>query len=458
MTLSDNAFEFLLRDFSIRIVGNRIETREIRLFGLGGDDIFVVDGKANRTILVRIMSGEGKDSIADVSHINKQKKTLIYERDESTPLLLGTNSRKINPKEDGAFEYDRTAFKYDTYLPVALITYNGFTGIAAHGGVTFTQQHFAKPDFSSKHQFKGAVSSRGNYEISYSNQFRYLVGKWDGISEIIISRPLYYNYFFGVGNNTVNDKERSQDYYRAQYNMALISAGLLRSFWKNSKVYFTGNYEINNGIERENSYLSDHPTYGSERLHLTYLNSVLDLDLRDHMSLPEHGFRLLANQLTGHIAGSDQLIITQSKIELENYISTYAKNPITLGIRMGGGITNGDLPFYKLFSLGQTNNLRGFKSNRFTGRSMTFVNTELRWQLAQTHNTFIPIKVGIRGFFDTGRVWADDENDSDNYWHAGYGGGLYLAPFREQFAFNISASSSKEESLLLMLSIGAFFK
>jgi outer membrane translocation and assembly module TamA len=89
---------------------------------------------------------------------------------------------------------------------------------------------------------------------------------------------------------------------------------------------------------------------------------------------------------------------------------------------------------------------------------VAFFNSELRWQLGETHNTFIPIKIGIRTFFDTGRVWADEDNAYDIYWHTGYGGGIYLAPFREQFAFNLSASSSKEESFLIMFSIGTFFK
>ena len=143
---------------------------------------------------------------------------------------------------------------------------------------------------------------------------------------------------------------------------------------------------------------------------------------------------------------------------MENYISTYAKNPVTLGIQLGGGLTDGPLPFYKLFSLGQTHNLHGFKQNRFTGEAKAFLNSEDRWQMTETRNTFIPLKVGIRGFYDIGRVWADSDDSAANYWHYGYGGGFYVTPFRENFSFNISASSSTEESLLLAISVGSFFR
>jgi hypothetical protein len=66
------------------------------------------------------------------------------------------------------------------------------------------------------------------------------------------------------------------------------------------------------------------------------------------------------------------------------------------------------------------------------------------------------LKVGIRGFYDIARVWADSDDSTADYWHYGYGGGFYITPFREQFSFNISAGSSKEEPLLIAISIGSF--
>ena len=436
------------------------ETKEIRLFGLMGDDVFMIEGEANNSILIRVISDDGHDKIIDRSTVHKgSRKTLIYENEGDAAIDAGSETKKMSPTEEQFYHYDRTAFKYNTYLPIALLSYNPFTGFGIQAGVTFTRQRFAKPDFSAKHRLKASVSTSGNYELSYANQFRYLVGKWDGISEVIVSRPMNYNYFFGIGNNTENDSERSKNYYRAQYNMASIAAGLVRSFWGQSHAAVTATYELNEAVQRENSYLNDNPdVFGIERLNLVFIKGTVDLDFRDRTALPEHGFRFYFDGYMGHVSGTNDKLASIMNMHLENYISTYARNPLTVGLQLGGGITNGQLPFYKLFSLGQTNNLHGFKRNRFTGQSKAFLNTELRWQLTETRNTFIPLKVGIRAFYDIGRVWADTDDDDANYWHYGYGGGFYITPFREQLSFNVTAGMSKEEPLLIAISVGSFFR
>ncbi|MGC3945275.1 MAG: hypothetical protein QM762_12315 [Chryseolinea sp.] len=436
------------------------ETKEIRLFGLQDDDTFVIEGNADKSILIRVIGDAGHDMITDNSSVKKgNAKTLVYEKGDDSAIRLGTEGKMMKPKEEEFYHYDRTAFKYNTYLPIALISYNPFTGFAIQGGVTFTQQRFAKPDFSAKHRIKASVSTSGNYEVSYGNQFRYLVGKWDGISEVVVSRPLNYNYFFGIGNNTENDQERSSNYYRAQYNMASVSAGLTRSFWGQSRVAIVASYEMDEAIRRENSYLYDNPdVFGIDKLNLVFLKGTLDLDFRDRTALPEHGFRLFFNEYAGHVSGTNDKLASVTELHVENYVSTYSKNPFTLGLQLGGGITDGQLPFYKLFSIGQTNNLNGFKRNRFTGQSKAFLNTEVRWQLTETRNTFIPLKVGLRGFYDLARVWADSDDSSADIWHYGYGGGFYITPFREQLSFNVTAGHSKEESLLIAVSVGSFFR
>jgi len=439
---------------------NPDETKEIRLYGLLDDDVFVIDGAAEHSILVRIISGAGDDSVMDHSKVKKGgKKTLIYEKDAAAKIDVGSEAKEVKPKDVRLYDYNRKAFAYNTYLPIALITYNPFTGVALHGGVTFTQHRFSKPDFSSKQIIRASVSAQGNYELKYGNQFRQLAGKWDAISEIVVSRPLNYNFFFGVGNNTEKDTSKPKNFYRTQYNSVSVSAGLLRQFWKRSQVVLTANYEADEGIKRQGSYLSEHPdVFGVEQINLLFAKGILDLDFRDRAALPERGFRVLLTQQAGHVSSSEDKIASISEMEMEQYLSTYHKNPLTLGVKLGAGVTKGQLPFYKLFSLGQLNDLEGFKRNRFTGESKAFLNTELRWQLTQIKNTFLPLKMGIRGFYDVGRVWADSDNSAAEYWHHGYGGGIYVTPFKEQFAFNISAGSSKEESLLLMISIGSFFR
>jgi hypothetical protein len=72
------------------------------------------------------------------------------------------------------------------------------------------------------------------------------------------------------------------------------------------------------------------------------------------------------------------------------------------------------------------NNLRGFHSIRFTGKTMLYHNVELRVKLFDFNSYLFPGSIGIIGFNDVGRVWVPGE--SSNKWHDGYGGGLYIIP------------------------------
>ena len=45
------------------------ETKEVQLFGFGGDDEFEINGNVKKSIKVRIIGGEGDDQIIDNSKV-----------------------------------------------------------------------------------------------------------------------------------------------------------------------------------------------------------------------------------------------------------------------------------------------------------------------------------------------------------------------------------------------------
>jgi hypothetical protein len=140
---------------------------------------------------------------------------------------------------------------------------------------------------------------------------------------------------------------------------------------------------------------------------------------------------------------------------IEYFISTVNKRKLTLGLRFGGAKGYGDIPFYKMPNLGGTNGLRGYTGQRFTGDSKIFFNSELRWQLLHRYTSLFPIKFGIKAFFDTGKVsYSGDDNNESNKWHVGYGGGIYIVPFEEEFIVSISVGFSDEESFYPIIGIG----
>ena len=65
------------------------------------------------------------------------------------------------------------------------------------------------------------------------------------------------------------------------------------------------------------------------------------------------------------------------------------------------------------------------------------------------------MKFGVKGFYDSGRVFSGI--DTSHKWHNGYGGGIYWVFLNENYTFNASIAHSEEESNLFLFSIGKSF-
>ena len=75
-------------------------------------------------------------------------------------------------------------------------------------------------------------------------------------------------------------------------------------------------------------------------------------------------------------------------------------------------------------TLGGNRNLRGYRFDRFYGKSSFYQTTDLRFDLGTIKNAYLPINVGLFAGFDYGRVWIP--NEITDKWHNSYGLGLWL--------------------------------
>src|SRR5688500_15369248 len=104
--------------------------------------------------------------------------------------------------------------------------------------------------------------------------------------------------------------------------------------------------------------------------------------------------------------------------------------------------------------LSGTENLRGYRRNRFAGREMLYNNLELRIRLAEFSTYLFPGSLGLLFFNDVGLVWVDPEES--RRWHHGYGAGIWIAPIK-RWVVTASVARSREESLLPYVSVGFRF-
>lgn len=142
------------------------------------------------------------------------------------------------------------------------------------------------------------------------------------------------------------------------------------------------------------------------------------------------------------------------KIQSEfRYYLNPGQSGFVIANRLGGGTTVGDPEFFQQMQLGGVHNLRGFHTNRFTGKSMLYYNLDLRLKLFDFTSYIVPGSLGLLGFNDVGRVWVPGH--TSNQWHHGYGGGIYIVP-ADLILIQAAVGFSKE-STMPYISVGFNF-
>ena len=432
---------------------NPEETEDIRLYGLDGRDIFNISGESNESIKVRIIGGTGKDSINDVS--NSSAETLVYDEGKKTKINNGPNTEIVFPYNKSLYKYNRTAFAYNTYFPLPYVSYSADDGIILNMGVSFTMHNFDKQDYSAKHSFQVGASTNESYGVEYSGRFHHVFYDLDLTLNGHYDEPLPYTYFYGFGNETEKDEKKyTQNYYRTRYGSRGFSLGLIKDFWKKSSLAISAGYQNNEHQEESKQTLfNDNNFIGTDKMNLIEGTASLNLDFRNRSTLPTNGTKFFAEYNNGFVTNLDYVNYGKLLLIGEGYISFPILLPITLGLKAGVGKSFGKIPFYNQFTLGQNTYLKGYRNNRFTGRSIAFAQSELRLNLFGFSGVLVPMKVGLLGFFNAGRVFQPGENS--NKWHSGYGGGFFIIPLREEFTIYTTVSFSEEESLLFEFGLGS---
>ncbi len=423
------------------------ETKEIRLYGLGGEDKFDISGTANKGILLRIIGGDGKDIINDYSSVNGwQHKTRVYDNADNA-FNMGTEGHVYISADSLKNNYHRRSFRYDWFAPQMAPGYNPDDGFYIGGGVIFKKQKFGKTPYGYMQSFKGNYAfETGAYNFWYEGIFKQTIGKWDLHLSAQINAPNYVFNYFGLGNET-ELSEKDKNYNRIRSNQLIISSAMNRQFGKHHSIDFGLNYQSIKIEESQDRFVTDtHSKLDSNTFQRKYFAGAVfgyQFNSTDNALYPTKGAKF-----------NTILEFTQNIKETESNFGRLSSDAsffvsagsLTAAFRIGGStILGNDYEFYQANTLSGATNLRGFRRSRFSGETSLFQNTELRLKFKSMNGYFLRGNWGLLGFFDNGRVWMP--NESSNQWHYGYGGGLWFLPYNKM-AFTATYGISKEDKLV----------
>ena len=110
----------------------------------------------------------------------------------------------------------------------------------------------------------------------------------------------------------------------------------------------------------------------------------------------------------------------------------------------GATSLQGEPEFYQYNPIGGRLTLRGYRRDRFWGKTTFYNSNELQW-LFDLRSTIVNGKFGLIALYDHGRVWMP--GDESDLWHRGVGGGFLIAPFNK-IAISVTYAKSKEIGII----------
>jgi len=411
-------------------------TNEIRLYGFGGKDQFIVSGSKPSPILVRMIGGDDEDTFTIDSTLHNKSKLYVYDRsDEKNDLPPSSQARIRTAADTSVNSYHKFSFKYDYLQPLLLASYDKDFGFQLIPEFVLEKHGFRKEPYSSRQSLSIDYGFGSNsLLLNYKGEFKTVIGNNDLVVNVLSKGPNYNSYFFGVGNNTVfvNSGDKQIEYYRNVYDDVIADVRLRHKYgkWVGSLGVIEEYYNSSQNDNQDrflNEYNEQHP---NEKVFSTQVSTgiigSLTIDTRTKGIIPHNGiyWNTVATGMTG-INISDHTY-RKFSTDFSFYLNPDRDSVFIISNRIGGGIVTGNASYYQQVKLGGDLDLRGFYIWRFTGKSMAYDNFEIHLKLFDFTSYVTPGSVGVVGFNDVGRVWTPGE--SSNAWHDGYGGGFYVIP------------------------------
>lgn len=406
-------------------------TRELRLYGLKGADIFRIHGVMPRHFVIRIIGGEGADSLVANQTGNRSSAIKWYDLAKENNRHSGNGRWQSKFSNKGAVnDYDRKSFRYNITAPLVLAAFNRDDGVILGAGIKSTRHGFRKKPYAYQHQFNAYYAvATGAYQFRYlfdAPAFRFFAN---------LKAPNNTRNFFGFGNQTdfVKNEDINITYYRSRFSLfelaALAKWQAAKSLLLNAGPIFQHywiDYDDNEGrfITKPQSGL-DQELLKQKKTYLG-LQAQAVLDTRNSTILPTRGLHWVNTARWVNGISHSATSFTQWESALSYYWGFTGSNALVLAGRVGGGSNFGTYEFFQAQYLGGNESLRGYRNFRFAGDQRFFNNLDLRIKLTEIRGYILPGTFGMMLFQDIGRVWWQSERSRK--WHLGYGAGLWLAP------------------------------
>lgn len=396
------------------------ETREIRLFLKGGDDVLRVRGAAG-PIVLRVVGGPGDDDLRDAS----AGPSVLYDAEGENRFVAGPRTRlDTRPHEpparpEGLLPGSRRDWGASTSLASPSAAWEPHLGPVIGVGPEATRYGFRHHPFRSRRSMRLLYApARGRIGVEYRER-RHPENSAVRMDLLARAGGTAYVRFHGFGNDAPALGERDALYrgeelvLDARWRVPAGRRGWLRAgsrLWA-ARLAVPG--------------ASASPPNGrNERVLLASAVAEAGWDGRDDPVFPRSGLQV---EMLGE--GSADLRQGAPFGRLRARGAAYVSLPVpgvrpVLALRAGAERVGGAFPFPAAAFLGGSRTLRGYTFQRFAGDGALHGTAELRMPLMPA-NMVLRGHLGISAFADAGRVFH--RGRSPGGWHTATGGAVWFA-------------------------------
>ena len=408
------------------------ETSELLVYLHGGDDTAVVTGHASRSILVRVIGGNGTNTLVDSSTVGGHSHpTRLYDQGTVTGITYG---------KDTSFNRRPWETVHDSLVPhrpddggsfapvVGLSEHRGF-GLMPRLGITMYSYGFDKRPYASMIEFDGEYATAFHAGRVSLNVDKRLESSPLHFTALARMSDFEMSSFGGYGNATTRDSTIT-GYFDARQRQWLVRPAVGLAIGENLDVSLGPEFQRSTSDSIPNRFLSANRPYGFGTFNQVGLRAGARLELRakpdsgdenqehtHHRTVIEASARYFPGAMDLRAPFEDMAITLGA-----SHTVPVPTHPL-LVVRAGGRKVFGDFPFYEAATIGGKGTTRYFDTQRYAGDAALYATSEFRVPVARL-KIMIPFRVGVLGLAEAGRVYVD--GNSPGGWHSRTGGGVWL--------------------------------
>ena len=422
------------------------ETKEVRVYLHDGNDSATVTGTASSRIVVRVIGGNGSNTLTDSTTLGVAR---LYDTGRVTGVSYGPDSLQDTLFNRRPWVRDTGAFQPPTpdagtgFRPMAGFGGGSGLGFVPQVGLSWTRYGFARQPYATRIGLEAEYSTAiDGIRVSLIGDHRLEQSRLHFTALARVSDFEVIN-FHGEGNATAREPK---DFFRVDQRQWLFQPAVALALGRRESdvtlgpvVQYSASSPMGRFIDREQPYGYGNFGQAGVRLGLRY-------DTRDNASYATRGF--LFDASTSAFPGMWDVAHPFSQVS--GSATTFFQLDVparpVLAFRGGGRKVWGEAPFHELAYIGGRGTLRGMDAQRYSGDASLYGTSEIRIPVARIRHV-VPIDLGVLGFTDAGRVYVN--GSSPGGWHVVAGGGLWFGVPDQATGLSVTFTSSAQKRVML---------